>query len=172
MASTIRDLDAYSIANWGLAFAATDGAAPGLTGLLFVALSINLQRITSSRFLVNRAIEVLVLLVAALILSTLLLMPGEPNGVVAAEIIGFALGASFVVGSIQVRANRTEIGITKSRFAFRVIGSHVGQFFLLVGALSLLTQTGGGFYWVVPALLAEIVAAIVGAWVLLVEIVR
>ena len=35
-----------------------------------------------------------------------------------------------------------------------------------------MTQNGGGLYWVVPALLAAMVAGIIGAWVMLVEIVR
>lgn len=172
MAVSIRHLDGYSLANWGLALAATASAAAALTGLLFVALSINLQRIVASRFLINRAIEVLVLLIAALILSTLLLMPGQPIGAAAIEVLALAISTSFVVGAIQIRADRSELGLTRSRFAYRVFGAHAGPFFLLIGGLSLITQTGGGFYWVVPALLAEIVAAIVGAWVLLVEIVR
>jgi hypothetical protein len=49
---------------------------------------------------------------------------------------------------------------------------HTGSFFLVVGAVSLLAQTGGGLYWVVPALLAMIVVSIIGAWITLVEIVR
>lgn len=172
MAVTIRGLDGYSLANWGLALTAMASAAAALTGLLFVALSINLQRIVASRFLINRAIEVLVLLVAALILSTLLLMPGQRKGAAAIEILALAISTSFVVGAIQIRADRSELGLTRSRFGFRIFVAHAGPFFLLVGGLSLMAQTGGGLYWVVPALLAEVIAAIVGAWVLLVEIVR
>lgn len=165
-------MDGYSVANWGLAFTATAGAAAALAGLLFVALSINLKQIVASRLLVNRAIEVLVLLAAALLLSTLLLMPGVPVNAVAIEIIGVAVGTAAVTGVIQIRSDRSEAGLTAKRFGFRVFGDQIGPLFLVVGGVSLIAQNGGGLYWVVPAILAEIIAALVGAWVLLVEILR
>jgi hypothetical protein len=43
---------------------------------------------------------------------------------------------------------------------------------LAVGAVSLLVHSGGGLYWVVPALLAMIAVSIIGAWVMLIEILR
>jgi len=64
------------------------------------------------------------------------------------------------------------LGVTRSNFATRVLGAQSGPIFLIVGAVSLLAQNGGGLYWIVPALLAAMVAAIAGAWVLLVEIQR
>lgn len=165
-------MDAYSIANWGLAFTATASAAAALAGLLFVALSINLKQIVASRLLVNRAVEVLVLLAAALLLSTLLLMPGMPIGAVAIEIIGVAVGTAVVTGVIQIRTDRKEAGLSAVQFGSRVLGDQIGPLFLAVGGVSLIVQNGGGLYWVVPAILAMIIAAIVGAWVLLVEILR
>lgn len=165
-------LDGYSVDQWGLAFTATAGAAAALTGLLFVALSINLKQIVANPGLVARAIEVLVLLAAALILSTLLLMPGEPTVAAAIEIIALAVATSVAVGSIQIRTDRRALRVSATQFASRAVGSHSGPLFLVIGAISLLAQSGGGLYWVVPALLAEIIAAIIGAWVLLVEILR
>lgn len=165
-------MDAYSVASWGPAFTATAGAAAALAGLLFVALSINLKQIIASRLLVNRAIEVLVLLAAALLLSTLLLMPGMPANGVAIEIIAVAIGTAAVTGFIQVRSDRRAAGLTATQFGSRVFGDQVGPLFLVVGGVSLLFQNGGGLYWVVPAILAMIIAALVGAWVLLVEILR
>lgn len=47
-----------------------------------------------------------------------------------------------------------------------------GSIFLLVGGASLLAQNGGVLYWVVPALLIAMVAAIISAWVVLVEAAR
>jgi hypothetical protein len=165
-------LDGYSLSGWGLAFTATASAAAALTGLLFVALSINLKQITASPGLIARAIEVLVVLSAALILSTLLLMPGQPNTVAAIEIIAIAVAVSAVIGRLQIRTDRKALGISGFAFASRVIGGHTGSVLLVIGAVSLLTQTGGGLYWIIPALLAMIVVAIIGAWVMLVQIVR
>ena len=168
----IRALDAYSFADWGLAFTATAGAAAALTGLLFVALSINLKQIIANPGLIGRALEVLIVLAAVLFLSTLLLMPGQPNGAAAIEIAVTAIAVSAVVGRIQLQTDRKALGITGFSFGMRVLGAHTGPALLAVGAVSLLTQTGGGLYWVVPALIAMIAVSIIGAWVMLVEILR
>jgi len=53
-----------------------------------------------------------------------------------------------------------------------VVGGHSRPVFMVVAGISLSTQTAGGLYWVVPALLAVIVAAVIGVWVMLVEILR
>ena len=165
-------LDGYTLGDWGLAFTATASAAAALTGLLFVALSINLTQIVASPGLVARAVEVLIVLSAALILSTLLLMPGQPNGVAAIEIIAIGVAVSATIAPLQIRTDRKALGISGVGFASRVIGGHSGPVLLVIGAVSLLTQSGGGLYWIIPAVLAMIVVAIIGAWVMLVEIVR
>ena len=165
-------MDGYSLGNWGLAFTATASAAAALTGLLFVALSINLKQIIASPGLIARALEVLIVLSAALILSSLLLMPGQPNGAAATEIIVIAVAVSAVIGRLQIQTDRKALGISGLAFASRVIGGHMGSVFLVIGGVSLHTQTGGGLYWIVPALLVMILVSIIGAWVMLVEIVR
>jgi hypothetical protein len=165
-------LDGYSLADWGLAFTATASAAAALTGLLFVALSINLRQIIASPGLIARAIEVLVLLTSALIISTLLLMPAQPNAVAAIEIIAVGVAVSATVGLIQLRTDRKKLSVTNFAFAMRIVGAHSGPVFLIIGGVTLIAQTGGGLYFVVPAILATIVASIIGAWVMLVEILR
>ena len=165
-------MDAYSTTNWAPAFTAVAGSSAALTGLLFVALSINLSQVIKAPGLVGRAIEVLVLLTSVLVVSTLLLMPGQPAGSAAIEILSIAVLADAVVSYIQLRAPRKALQVSNFQFAMRVLGSQVGPIFLVVGGVSLLAQNGGGLYWVVPGMAATMVAAIVGAWVLLVEIVR
>ena len=165
-------MDAYSTANWAPVFSAIASASAALTGLLFVALSINLSQVLKVQGLIARAVEVLILLTSSLLVSTLNLMPGQAPQTVAIEILSVATLVAATLAYIHVRAPRRVLGVTRSNFAMRVMGAHSGPMFLIVGALSLLAQNGGGLYWVVPALLAAMVAAIAGAWVLLVEIQR
>jgi hypothetical protein len=99
-------------------------------------------------------------------------MPRQPNGAVAIEILAIAVAVSAVTARIQLRTDRRALGISVLAFASRIVGAHTGPVFLVIGAVSLLAQTGGGLYWVVPALLAMIVVSIIGAWVMLVEILR
>ena len=166
-------MDAYSAATWTPAFAAIAGASAALTGLLFVAISINLGPIIKGPALVPRAIEVLVLLTAVLVLSTLLLMPSMTAAALGIEVLSITLVAEALVTVIQIRSvGRLPSAVTPRGFALRVLGGQVGLILLLIGGVSLLAQSGGGLYWVVPGMAFAMVSAIVGAWVLLVEIVR
>ena len=163
---------AYNPDAWAAAFAAIAGSAAALTGLLFVALSINLERVLKVPGLTGRAVEALMLLGGALVLSVLLLMPGQ--GAASAGIETFAVAVATLVWLllIHVRVPRKALGLTGANFAFRVMGDDLGPILLLIGGISLWTQFGGGLYWVVPGLIAAMVSAIIGAWVMLVEILR
>jgi hypothetical protein len=68
-------MHAYSLAEW-IGFATAEvGAAAALTGLLFVAVSINLSRILALPKLPARAAETLVVLLLALVAASLVLLP-------------------------------------------------------------------------------------------------
>ena len=43
---------------------------------------------------------------------------------------------------------------------------------LLVGAISLIAESGGGLYWIVAGIVGAIIGSVANAWVLLVEILR
>jgi hypothetical protein len=165
-------VNGYTPDSWAAAFTAIAGSSAALTGLLFVALSINLDRVIKGPGLVARAVEVLLLLVAVLVIATLLLMPGQGAEAASIEILVIAVLMSALLAYIHVRAPRHALGVTRANFGLRVAGDHLGPLFLVVGAVTLLIGNGGGLYWVVPALIASMVAAIIGAWVMLVEIVR
>lgn len=165
-------MEAYSPSDWAAVFSALASASAALTGLLFVALSINLGQVIKGAGLVARAIEVLVLLVSVLLVSVLLLIPGQPQSAAGSEILSVAIFAEVLVGYIHVRAPRRALHISSRMFAMRVVGSQIGLLLMVAAGISVLAGAGGGLYWVVPAMLFATVAAIIGAWVLLVEIIR
>ena len=66
---------AYSAVPWQTFFAAEVGAGASLTGLLFVAVSINLERILSFPKLPARAGETLTLLLLVVVIASLGLAP-------------------------------------------------------------------------------------------------
>lgn len=84
-------MHAYSTAGWKSLFVAGTGASAALAGLLFVAISINLERILQSAGLSGRAGEAMVLLITVLSVSTLVLVPGQPPTVLGAELLGIGL---------------------------------------------------------------------------------
>lgn len=93
---------AYTVQDWSELFVASAGASAALTGLLFVAVSVNVERILEFHLL--------------------LVLPGTLP--------------------------------------------------LVIGAVSVLAETGGGLYWIVAGIIGAIFGASVNAWVLLVEILR
>ena len=63
------------------------GAAAALSGLVIVAISINLQRILSFPQLPGRAAEMLIMLVGTLLASSFALMPGQAPRFLAAKFL-------------------------------------------------------------------------------------
>ena len=68
---------AYSPDQWSDLFVATAGASAALTGLLFVAVSINLERILKGEGLPERGLVTVVLLLEVLVISLVCLIPGQ-----------------------------------------------------------------------------------------------
>jgi hypothetical protein len=82
----------YDPAAWQSFFVAVISAAAALTGLLFVAVSINLDRILKGRsFLPTRAAETLASLLLIVVSSALVLVPQNPRLLLG--IVGAVYGA-------------------------------------------------------------------------------
>ena len=62
---------------WTNYFSVTAGCAATLTGLIFVSVSLNLQRILATKHLPDRALGALALLANILVISSFLLIPGQ-----------------------------------------------------------------------------------------------
>ncbi len=153
-------------------FGAEVAASAALTGLIFVAVSINLKRILDYPSLPRRVLRALCMLVLVLLVSTLAMVPGQPAWVLGLELLGVGL---VVVTWVVVRDVGT-LRMTDAVFRLPLLrllplGWLAGAFTAVAGA-SLLAGAGGGLYWLVPAVLLAFLAALVDAWVLLIEIVR
>jgi len=79
-------VSAYQLADWANLAVASAGAAAALTGLLFVAVSINLKRILEFPQLPDRAAGTLGLLLTILLVAVVLLAPGQPRQATGVEI--------------------------------------------------------------------------------------
>jgi len=151
--------------------AAEVGAAAALTGLLFVAVSINLERILSFPKLPARAAETLSLLLLVVVIVSLALAPQPPRAL-AAEIIACAGLVSLVTIVVQLRHGPDSPTDPGWWFASRIATAQVPALLFLTGGITLAARHGGGLYWVLPATLTAFLGAVYNAWVLLVEIVR
>jgi hypothetical protein len=160
----------YSVAAWHDFFIGTIGAAAALTGLLFVAISINLEQILQYPQLPGRAAGTLGILVSALVVSGFALAPGQGNRALGIEIAG--AGAIVAIQAIVVSHGKETPSEPTSWQIEHLATLLLPSVALMVGGVSLLARAGGGFYWVFAAILVAFISASVNAWVLLVEIKR
>jgi len=163
---------AYEVREWSDLFVATAGASAALAGLVFVAISINIDRILKLPGLPERGLETVVLLVAVLIVSVIGLIPGQGHVALGIELLVLALllggGLARLPAIGMGSGGRQARGWLVGRWASR----YGGALLLAVGSLSIVAAAGGGLYWIVAAIVLAVIGAVANAWVLLVEILR
>jgi len=157
---------------WNTLLAVQAGAAATLTGLIFVAVSLNLSRILSVTGLTGRAAEAMLQLLEVFFICTVALVPGQPATVIAAELLG--IGAIFWIAqtALQIRYLRAREGHPWSWFLYRTVGGQLATVPFCITGVTLLLGNCAGVYWLVPGFLFSFAAAVISAWVLLVEILR
>ena len=161
---------AYDPEAWTDLFVAAAGASAALAGLVFVAVSINVERILQYEGLPERSLQTLMLLVSVLIVSIIGLIPGQDRIVLGVElfICGLAFGLAIWSRGVRSTDPSTAGALAIDRIALTLLGTLP----FVAGGLSLLAETGGGLYWIVAGIVFATLGAVANAWVLLVEILR
>jgi modulator of FtsH protease len=164
-------LFAYDPSEWQDLFVATAGAGAALAGLVFVAVSINIERILKFEGLPARALETVLLLLGVVIVSITGLIPGQDNVALGIELLIEGLILATVVGVLLTR-NRPTGQEPRLWLSTRLAMLAWATLPFAIGGLSILVTNGAGLYWVVFGIVGAIIAAVANAWVLLVEILR
>ncbi|MEI9993386.1 MAG: hypothetical protein WDM91_02230 [Rhizomicrobium sp.] len=156
--------------DWTGFFAAELGASAALAGLVIVAISINIARILADPVLPGRAAETLVAPTGVLILCSFALVPGQGRAMLAAEILVTGAAMGLVPALIIGHALRRGVD---NGYALRrlVLAGMCFLPFVVSGGL-LLAGVPGALYWTVPGVVLSLLATVLNAWVLLVEILR
>jgi hypothetical protein len=162
---------AYAAEPWSELYVAMAGAAAALLGLLFVAVSINLEQVLRLAWLPLRAGETLGVLVVLLATAVFVLVPGQSSTALGLELGGTGLLLIGCDAVLRTRRGRPPGAAIRSIVVPAVIVALTGAPLVVAGA-TLLAGAGGGLYWTVPALLAGFAGAVSNAWVLLIEILR
>jgi len=161
--------EAYRPEAWQVFFTAVATASAALTGLLFVGLSINLRKIIETPEHLARAREVLGQLLSLLVLSIIVLIPGQNRLELGPELI--ALGAAIAgVSAVLHRQTlkRIESG-RRVRWGARVAAFHVGTLAIPIAGMSVMLRHFGGLFWLVVTVLIYFLWSTNNAWTLVVQ---
>jgi hypothetical protein len=164
-------LAAFDISAWKDLFVASAGAAAALAGLVFVAVSINVDRILKYEGLPERALQTVLLLLSVVLVSIIGLIPGQSRVALGAELLGEGL----LFGAVIAMLVRRSLPPRSKPFSWRlsrVALMAAGTIPLIIGGASILANTGGGLYWTVGGIVFSIAGGVANAWVLMVEILR
>jgi hypothetical protein len=158
----------YVPAAWGSFGEALAAVAGALTGLLFVALSVQGTALSKSRALTSRAAQTLVLFMTS-VLSALMLVAPQPATTVGAELLAVAVLARMALLILDRRAGQArEPGV--ARFVERYSPNTITAILVGIAGVTLIGRTGGGLYWLIPAVAASLIGGVVSAWLFLVRL--
>jgi hypothetical protein len=158
---------------WGDFFAAQVGAAAALTGLVIVGISINVTRILSEPGLPGRAAETLVAPAGMLVASTFALVPHQPDWLLGLELALTGIVMWAIPVRIHVAAFRAGGGLIGPAGGWpRMALAFLSSWPFIVCGVLLFLHAGGALYWAVPGVVVSLIATVINAWVLLIEILR
>lgn len=152
---------------------AAAGATAALAGLLIVAMSVNVEQIITSRAPIAGARSTIASLVLAIAVSLLILPAGQTLlafGIVTLVLALVAVGIQ--LASIAAQWNMTREGIDgpiRATIVSLAIAEHVP---FLAGAVLLIAGLPAGLWGVVIGVVMVVIASMVNAWVLLIEVRR
>ena len=141
---------AYAPEEWKDLFVAIAGASAALAGLLFVAVSINVERILKYEGLPERGLETLTMLLVALVVSIAGLMPGQSHVALGLELLAIAavLVAVLLRLPIAHRAARRDRDAASWRPQPPGRSASAAPCCSAIGALAELFAVAGGLYWI------------------------
>jgi hypothetical protein len=166
---------------WSDFFVATAGSAAALTGLIFVGVSISLNKILSLPTLPERAIIALILLVNILLMSIFSLIPAQSMHAFGAEIAMSGLVIWMIITRIDSNIHRRKekqyrrkriFNINFDQTYLNIILDQLAILPFILGGIYVFFAGEQGIYWIVPGIMFSFIKSVLDAWVFLIEIHR
>jgi len=156
---------------WTGFFETSAAASATLVGLLVVAISINISRILGFASLPDRAASALIPLAGVLVVCLLALVP-QPTWAFAGEVLVTGVAIWAQTGRLLFRWFRNTEGVRLQWVLFHIPLNQVQTVPFIVAGVLLALGFPSGLYWIVPGVIASLLAGLLNTWVLLVEILR
>lgn len=161
-----------TIADWSSFLSVQAEAAATLTGLVFVAMSINAERVMAFPGLPGRVGEAVLQFLQVFFVASVILAPDMPGRTRPLEVLAIGL-CSWIARIIgQLKYLKIRAGHPWSWFIWRAALGHLATIPFIVAGVLLLTGSPYALEWLMPGFLFSFVAGLLSAWVLLLEIRR
>jgi hypothetical protein len=161
-----------TLAEWSSFFSAQTASFAALTGLVFVALSINLKTIIEQAGMPGRAAEAIIALVEPVLLGLAGLIGHQSDTALGVEWLVIGTLGWVSVCLILFRAREAIKERPADKIFGRIAGTQIATLpFIVAGAL-LASGLQQGFYWQAAGVAFCLLVGIQDAWILLVEILR
>ena len=163
--------DLYSPDQWNNFFVLVGTGSAALTGLVFVAISVNLRDVIKDATHTYRAINMLTGFTAVFILSSFALMGRQTHQTVGLE----WLVVSLLAGAINTNGYLRGFSLAGSRYAlslFRVAGGSACYLGQIVGSAAFYFGAGWGIYVSATAVIINFYFLVSGSWLLIVGTVQ
>jgi hypothetical protein len=161
-----------SFPDWQTLLSMQSSAAATLTGLVFVAASINLTKIVATPLLTIRVVESLVQFLQVFFVCSMMIVPHQSPFALAIEI----LAVSFISWVMQIlgfiRYSRARLGNPHWWLGLRVSLTHCSTIPFFLAAIGLLLGLPNALYWAIPGFCLSFIAGLFNSWVLLIEVAR
>ena len=157
----------YSPDQWNSFFMLTGTGSAALTGLVFVAISVNLRDVVKDATHTYRAINMLTGFSAVFILASFVFVGHQTHQTVGLEWLVVAL----LAGAINTNGYIRGFSLTGSRYhlsLFRIAGGSACYLGQVLGSAAFLFGAGWGIYLSAVALTLNFYFLISGSWLLIV----
>jgi hypothetical protein len=141
------------------------GASGALTGLLFVAVSLNATRIAGHQGLRASAAQTLVLFIAPLVMAAVLLTPDQADLALGAELVAIGGITSWILLGIR-RVKHSLTDDDRQLIAiFNRRGPNIMVMLLFVASgITIACGAPAGLYLLLPATLVALISGVINAW--------
>ncbi len=159
--------DTYVAESWNNFFVLVGTGSAALTGLVFVAISVNLRDVVKDATHTHRAINMLTGFTAVFILSSFALMGRQTHQTVGLE----WLIVSLLAGAINTNGYIRGFSLTGSRYKlslFRIAGGSACYLGQIVGSAAFYFGADWGIYLSATALIINFYFLVSGSWLLIV----
>jgi len=159
-----------AIEAWSDLYVASAGASAALAGLVFVAISINVEAIVNNKGLPDMGLVTIMLLVGVLVVSLFGLIPDQSNQDLGTELLVQSIIWTVAIGWFAIRSLPDENNLERS--VSRLGLPALGTLPYVAGAIFLVSGSDTGMYFIFAGMIGAVLAAVMDAWILLVEIRR